>query len=174
VNPDALEVCSNGVDDDCDPTAWCELDLSLAPHAFFGEGENDQAGGALALAGDINGDGFPDLLVGADEADPDGDGVGNLLEYAAGRDPLTADGNSILITRWDGETGRFVVRYDKSPGVSDLAYGFEARNGLVAGEAWSGASLEVLTDNEAVLEAADVSAPTEARSRMIRLRITRQ
>ena len=74
VNPDALEVCSNGVDDDCDATAWCELDLSLAPHAFLGEGENDQAGGALALAGDINGDGFPDLLVGADEADPDGDG----------------------------------------------------------------------------------------------------
>jgi hypothetical protein len=34
--------------------------------------------------------------------------------------------------------------------------------------------LEVLTDNEAVLEAADVSAPAEAQSRMIRLRITRQ
>ncbi len=111
-------------------------------------------------------------LVG-EEADPDGDGLRNLLEYAAGRDPLTADGSSILITRWDGETGRFVVRFEKSPGVSDLAYGFEAWSGPGAGGTWSGAWLEVLTDNEAVLEAADISAPSEAPSRMIRLRVTR-
>ncbi len=109
-----------------------------------------------------------------EDADPDGDGLLNLLEYAAGRDPLTADGSSILITRWDSETGRFIVRFDKSPGVSDLAYGFEAWSGPDAGESWSGASLEVLTDNEAVLEAADLSTPTEAGSRMIRLRVTRQ
>jgi chitinase len=112
-------------------------------------------------------------LVG-EEADPGGDGLRNLLEYAAGRDPLTADGNSVLVTRWDGETGRFVVRFDKLPGVSDLAYGFEVWSGAGVGGSWSGASLEVLTDNEAVLEAADVSAPSEAPSRMIRLRVTRQ
>ena len=92
----------------------------------------------------------------------------------AGRHPLTADGNSALVTRWDGETGRFVVRFDKSPGMSDLAYGFEAWSGPGAGGAWSGAWLEVLTDNQAVLEAADISAPSEAPSRMIRLRVTRQ
>ena len=109
-----------------------------------------------------------------EDADPDEDGLRNLLEYAAGRDPLTADGNSALVTRWDGEIGRFVVRFDKSPGVSDLAYGFEAWSGPGDGGSWSGAWLEVLTDNQAVLEAADISAPTEARSRMIRLRVTRQ
>jgi hypothetical protein len=112
-------------------------------------------------------------LVG-EEADPDGDGLRNLLEYAAGRDPLTAEGSSALVTRWDGETGRFVVRFDKSPGVSDLAYGFEAWSGPGTGGSWSGAWLEVLTDNAAVLEAADISAPSEAPSRMIRLRVTRQ
>jgi hypothetical protein len=101
------------------------------------------------------------------------EGLRSLLDYAAGRDPLTADGNSALVTRWDGETGRFVVRFDKSPGVSDLAYGFEAWSGPGTGGSWSGASLEVLTDNQTVLEAADVSAPTEAPSRMIRLRVTR-
>ena len=99
------------------------------------------------------------------------DGLRSLLDYAAGRDPLTADGNSALVTRWDGETGRFVVRFDK---LSDLAYGFEAWSGPGAGGSWSGAWLEVLTDNQTVLEAADVSAPTEAPSRMIRLRVTRQ
>jgi chitinase len=109
-----------------------------------------------------------------EEADPDGDGLLNLLEYAAGRDPLVADGGSVLVARWDGESGRFVVRFDKSPGVSDLAYGFEAKNGSLGGESWSNVSLEVLTDNEAVLEAADVSVPTAAGSRMIRLRVTRQ
>ena len=102
------------------------------------------------------------------------DGLRSSLDYAAGRHPLTADGNSALVTRWDGETGRFVVRFDKSPGMSDLAYGFEAWSGPGAGGSWSGAWLEVLTDNEAVLEAADVSAPSEAPSRMIRLRVTRQ
>ena len=99
------------------------------------------------------------------------DGLRSLLDYAAGRDPLTADGNSALVTRWDGETGRFVVRFDK---LSDLAYGFEAWSGPGAGGSWSGAWLEVLTDNQAVLEAADVYAPSEVPSRIIRLRVTRQ
>jgi hypothetical protein len=34
--------------------------------------------------------------------------------------------------------------------------------------------VEVRTENQVVWEAADISAPTEARSRMIRLRVTRQ
>ena len=51
---------------------------------------------------------------------------------------------------------------------------FEAWSGPGAGGSWSGAWLEVLTDNEAVLEAADISAPSEASARMLRLRVTRQ
>jgi hypothetical protein len=42
-----------------------ELDLSAADVAFVGEAAGDRAGDALAAAGDVDGDGLDDLLVGA-------------------------------------------------------------------------------------------------------------
>ena len=41
-----------------------QVDLSTADAALFGESANDFAGEALAGAGDVNGDGRDDLLIG--------------------------------------------------------------------------------------------------------------
>ena len=41
-----------------------------------GEAASDRAGGSVASAGDVNGDGFDDLIIGADLADPNGNSSG--------------------------------------------------------------------------------------------------
>ena len=41
-----------------------------------GEVASDRAGGSVASAGDVNGDGFDDLIIGADLADPNGNSSG--------------------------------------------------------------------------------------------------
>jgi len=53
-----------------------EYDLSVASAKLLGEAELDYAGYGLARAGDINGDGFADVLVGAAYEDEGGDGAG--------------------------------------------------------------------------------------------------
>ncbi len=69
VNPGAEEVCADGVDNDCDgeerPCVLSgEQDMSAVAVTLSGV-EGDGAGYALATAGDVNGDGQDDILVGA-------------------------------------------------------------------------------------------------------------
>ncbi len=74
VSPAETEVCHDGLDNDCDGTSnGCGLggttSLSTANAQLRGDGGNDYAGGAVAAAGDVDGDGLADLLVGAFGAD---------------------------------------------------------------------------------------------------------
>jgi len=74
VSPAAAEVCDNGVDDDCSgDDDGCRLtgvvDLSAADAILVGEDAGDQAGFSVASAGDVNGDGVDDVIVGAPGAE---------------------------------------------------------------------------------------------------------
>ncbi|MES2645135.1 MAG: MopE-related protein [Myxococcota bacterium] len=53
-----------------------DLDLSLADATFIGEDNADAAGISVASAGDVNGDGFDDVLIGAVEDDDGGEDAG--------------------------------------------------------------------------------------------------
>jgi len=51
-----------------------ETNLSDAETEFHGEAENDTAGRSVASAGDVNGDGVDDLIIGAPHNDTGGEG----------------------------------------------------------------------------------------------------
>ncbi len=83
VNPDAVEVCGNGVDDDCDGTTnGCgpggQVDIPDAGTALLGESADDEAGLGLDYAGDVDADGIVDIAVGAFGSDRGASGGGAL------------------------------------------------------------------------------------------------
>jgi len=91
VNPAASEVCEDGVDNDCDGTSnTCALAGALsetdAVAVLNGESSGDQAGTTVAYAGDIDGDGILDLLIGA-PADDEGGGSAGAAHLVYG--PVT-------------------------------------------------------------------------------------
>ena len=73
VNPTAPEVCDDGVDQDCDGTSdGCtfsgDISVTEADAWYYGESDGDRLGQGdpgFASAGDVNGDGYDDLLTGA-------------------------------------------------------------------------------------------------------------
>ncbi|MFH1464574.1 MAG: MopE-related protein [Pseudomonadota bacterium] len=75
VYPGAPEICGDGVNNDCDggwfdDCGWLgDVDLSTADAILLGEASADNAGYSLATGGDFDGDGAPDLLVGAMDSD---------------------------------------------------------------------------------------------------------
>jgi len=57
------------------------FDLSSADIMFTGEAEGDECGRAVGLAGDVDGDGLPDLLLGAVYNDDGGNGSGKAYVF---------------------------------------------------------------------------------------------
>ncbi len=79
-----------------------------------------------------------DQSVAGPEADPDEDGVKNLLEYALGMDPLQASRAGLPEVEYTEEGAAIVFHRD--PNLSDIAYVVEASNDL---EMWD----EILYDS---------------------------
>ena len=65
--------------------AYGVIDLSLADAKFTGVAADDEAGGAVSGAGDVDGDGYDDILIGALYNDAGGTDAGSAyLLYGGG------------------------------------------------------------------------------------------
>lgn len=74
VNPGVDEICDDGLDNNCDGQTdaddatcfrWGDNRLADADLQFTGESEGDRSGGAISSAGDVDADGYDDILVAA-------------------------------------------------------------------------------------------------------------
>ena len=66
-----------------------DVRLSAANASFWGEGKGDNSGRSLAGAGDVNGDGYDDILIGAPHNDDAGESAGQtyLIFASVEKDP---------------------------------------------------------------------------------------
>ncbi len=66
VNPGMEEVCGDGLDNNCDGEGGsCTMDATASMAVFTGAGVGDEAGVSVAGVGDLDGDGFDDMVIGA-------------------------------------------------------------------------------------------------------------
>ena len=68
ISPGEVEVCNDGIDNDCDGTSeGCEIDAEeVSDIVLRGAAAQDYAGRDVSGVGDINNDGVDDLVIGAD------------------------------------------------------------------------------------------------------------
>jgi hypothetical protein len=88
--------------------------------------------------------------TGAPDADPDGDGRVNLLEYAINSDPNSFDSDSC--PKISMQNDAVVISVDKGPGVKDVDYQIEGASNLAPAN-WSTSSVTILENDETSLRA---------------------
>lgn len=107
---------------------------------------------------------------GADEADPDHDGISNLLERAFGLDPLVSDGLPIHAISQEGE---LVVTYHVNKGQSDITVRpFTTSN--LAGGVWSEATPTLVDDSNPAFTVFQIKLPLTPGAGFVRFRVQRQ
>lgn len=134
VNPGELEVCENGVDDDCDggpgECALLDMSVSAADAVLAGDVANQYVGYNPGPAGDVNGDGYDDVVFTGDYQN------GSAWLVPGGPVAGTAFAETAVI-EWRG-----VERMDQAgvgdfdgDGYDDLATGSQAAAYLILGSA---------------------------------------
>jgi hypothetical protein len=105
-NPGLVEICGDGLDNDCDDDpSDCPMtgsrSLSDANARLAGVASGDYAGRSVAAAGDVDGDSYVDMLVGAYGADATGSTSGSAFLV---RGPITGDLSlDAAFARFDGQ-----------------------------------------------------------------------
>ncbi|HUI05380.1 MAG TPA: hypothetical protein VL486_00080 [Verrucomicrobiae bacterium] len=114
--------------------------------------------------------------ISGETADPDSDGIVNLLEYALNLDPDLGSVTGLPTPQIDPACGCLTLTYTKVLGASDLIYTPEAADG--PGGPWNTNGVaEVIIDADTVaqtIKASDTGSPVaSATNRFFHLRITR-
>jgi 1-phosphatidylinositol phosphodiesterase len=110
--------------------------------------------------------------VAGDAADPDGDGMLNLLEYSLGTHPRAATASSIsheVMTVGGSRHLRMII--PKNSAATDLIYNVQATSDLSQSNTWSGAGLVIETNTSSQLIVRDT---VDGPRRFMRLQVSRR
>ena len=138
-------------------TASLTVNVTVNPAGFDGWASGYGLTGAAALAA----------------ADPDGDGISNLIEYALGLDPTAANANPIQLSQVVVNGSTYLqLSVNRNPAVTNVLI-----EGLSAGTlgdpaAWSTGTTVTVSDTESVFTVRDNQPIETNNKRFLRLRFT--
>ncbi|HEY9833831.1 MAG TPA: hypothetical protein V6D26_24990, partial [Stenomitos sp.] len=89
------------------------LDTDNRGFAINGEAAGDRSGGSVSNAGDVNGDGFNDLIIGASGADPNGNSSGKSYVVFG-----KADGTAVNLSAVTAGIGGFAINGEAANDIS--------------------------------------------------------
>ena len=76
------------------------------------------------------------------DADPDADGISNLLEYALGGDPLKSDGSAFMPSM-DTTSGSLVITFYRIKGDSNLTFNVQLSSQLADPDGWDSSAVTI-------------------------------
>ena len=119
---ETVTVTITGVNDPIDPIELSDVEAGIGGFVINGVSTGDASGFSVSAAGDVNGDGFDDLIVGAPNDDPNGSNSGASFVVFG-----KTDGTKIELSDIEAGIGGFVIN-----GVS--AYDYSGRSVSSAGD----------------------------------------
>ena len=105
----------------------------------------------------------------ADDANPTGDGLGNLLKYALGLDPTAATLSPVVV---DVSTGYLRLTAPKNSNATDVAFTVQVTGNPADSTSWTTAGTAILRNSASQLQVRD-SVPVGTGRRFIRLKVSR-
>ncbi len=108
------------------------------------------------------------------EADTDGDGLANLLEYAIGTNGTLASNNPQLTTVAPVSEDKYLrISIPKNPAATDVIFTVEATSDLANPLSWSSLGLEIEVNNDTMLQVRDNVPASLGVQRFMRVKVTR-